>query len=553
VIWTLTWLTCYRPILTYGGQGVNKKGVLAGHHAIIYSSKKPVAFRGEREKGLTMHSIRVVPNNPRHKLDEASRLNYAKQYTVEYNVKSWFIGKVHADSEWQLRTDYNRVHTPLEVTGAKPPGDLMINLVYETAANYSISDESNSQQTRNTSTDNVDEGLGVLSMNSRREADRETQTAEMGDKVSGRLNSRDQHYDLQNASETEPNQVNTILGKTPDKNLSEAPNLEHFTSHQPLYSHAWPVEDGFSRYSSSPGSSSVGSDIPSRGSSTTSLFSDQPDIHEHLVIVIRQDAKLQAVCDQAIHKPTWDRFEKNLKRCLVQLSKDIRIEVESRQATQASRAIRTFARRAAQSIKETLEDQELTKERNQQEMEMYRLASQVDPNAEGTVDLQDLTNETTQFQRTGQADPNSDGSDVDEMGPIDDLEDDMTEFKEFKDLVVSSNSFERFKERLDLYVNPDQARLAVFQQWPNLSPKSSRQSLSYDVEWDLEPFIDNRVKEYTQVGNLVTLTGEALNAEALSSREYLSRAWPDIGTLLLEGVELLLLHKSSCKTPCKSS
>lgn len=34
-----------------------------------------------------MRSIKVSPDNPRHKLDDASRLNYAKTYTVEYNVK----------------------------------------------------------------------------------------------------------------------------------------------------------------------------------------------------------------------------------------------------------------------------------------------------------------------------------------------------------------------------------------------------------------------------------------------------------------------------------
>jgi hypothetical protein len=73
--------------LTYSGQGLNKRGVHAEHHAIIYSGKKPVAFRGEKEKGLQKRSIKVTPDNPRHKLDDASRLNYAKTYTVEYNVK----------------------------------------------------------------------------------------------------------------------------------------------------------------------------------------------------------------------------------------------------------------------------------------------------------------------------------------------------------------------------------------------------------------------------------------------------------------------------------
>jgi hypothetical protein len=72
--------------MTYTGQGVRKKGVHAQHHAIIYTDK-PVISRGEKEKGLTKKPIKVVPSSPRHNLDKFSRLNYAKTYTVEYNVK----------------------------------------------------------------------------------------------------------------------------------------------------------------------------------------------------------------------------------------------------------------------------------------------------------------------------------------------------------------------------------------------------------------------------------------------------------------------------------
>ncbi|KAH8751896.1 hypothetical protein BGZ57DRAFT_728116, partial [Hyaloscypha finlandica] len=405
------------PILTYSGQGVRKRGVHAEHHAIIYSGKKPVAFRGEKEKGLEMRSIKFSPDNPRHRLDDASRLNYAKTYTVEYNVKVWFIGKVSADSEWQVRTGYNRVHPPLEIKAERPSD----------TGGYDAPD---------------------------------------------RLKSWDQHYDLK------------------------------------------PTED--SERSSSP--ESMGSNEPSRGSSTTSIsLGGRPVVHELLVNVVRQDAGLRALCDQAIQKAPWDRLEKNLRRCLVQLSKDIRIEMQSRQAKQAARAIRTFAISAAQSIIRNIELQESTKESGERTAGMYDLSTQVDPNSEG--------------------------SDDDEMDPIDELEDHMAEFKYFEDLVISSKSFEWFKERFHLCVNPDQARSAVFQQWPHLSPKSSQQSLSYDIAWDLEFFIDTHVKDPTQIGNLIAITGEAVHAEALSCREYLSRACPDISTLLLKSIELLSRHQ----------
>ena len=76
----------HSPIMTYSGQGVKKRGVHASHHTIIYTDK-PIISKGEKEKGLTKKPIKIIPSSPRHKLDRYSRLNYAKTYTVEYNVK----------------------------------------------------------------------------------------------------------------------------------------------------------------------------------------------------------------------------------------------------------------------------------------------------------------------------------------------------------------------------------------------------------------------------------------------------------------------------------
>jgi hypothetical protein len=469
--------------LTYSGQGVRKRGVHAEHHAIIYSGKQPVAFRGEKEKGLEMRSIKFSPDNPRHHLDDASRLNYAKTYTVEYNVKVWFIGKVSADSEWQVRTDYNRVHPPLEIKEGVRPSDTVVDDAseHQREAEYGSASMYRSGYISPTAPYTAPYGPSLAYSQSpehgKDEHAEEVKAAEGGYNAPDRLKSWDQHYDLKSTEDSE--------------------------------------------WSSSP--ESMGSDEPSRGSSTTSIsLGGRPVVHELLVKMVRQDAELRALCDQAIQKVTWDRFGKNLRRCLVQLSKDIRIEMQSRQATQAARAIRTFAISAAQSIIRNIELQESTKESSERTAGMYDLSTQVDPNSEG--------------------------SDDDEMDPIDELEDHMAEFKYFEDLVVSSKSFEWFKERFHLCVNPDQARSAVFQQWPHLSPKSSQQSLSYDIAWDLEFFIDTHVKDPTQIKNLIAITGEAVHAEALSCREYLSRACPSISTLLLKSIELLSLHKSNCKT-----
>ena len=108
-----------RPIMSYGNRGTTKPGVHAGDHAIIYTSSDPVWMAGET--GMTKAPIKVVPNGPQHKLDSTSRLNYAKVYTVECNVKVWFIGRVHQDWEWYLSAGYNEAHPPLQNI-PRPPG-----------------------------------------------------------------------------------------------------------------------------------------------------------------------------------------------------------------------------------------------------------------------------------------------------------------------------------------------------------------------------------------------------------------------------------------------
>jgi len=96
--------------LTYGGQGTLKKGVHAESHAVIYTSKAPVMKPGER---ITKKSIKMDPFSPRDRLDPTSRINYAKLYTVEHDVKVHFVGKVFARHEQRVVTDYNGTHSPL--------------------------------------------------------------------------------------------------------------------------------------------------------------------------------------------------------------------------------------------------------------------------------------------------------------------------------------------------------------------------------------------------------------------------------------------------------
>jgi hypothetical protein len=55
----------------------------------------------------------MLPDSSRHHLDVTSRINYAKVYTVEHNVKVHFIGRISPNYEQQVTTDYNSTHRPL--------------------------------------------------------------------------------------------------------------------------------------------------------------------------------------------------------------------------------------------------------------------------------------------------------------------------------------------------------------------------------------------------------------------------------------------------------
>lgn len=110
----------------------------AEHHTIVYSRDKPHYIHGEKEKGLTKKPIKIVCN-ARHSLDERSRLNYAKTYTVEHNVKVCFIGKIDKKSEWYLTADFNNTHPPLQHRGPEPVDDEAVSHAEGGSSTYDYS------------------------------------------------------------------------------------------------------------------------------------------------------------------------------------------------------------------------------------------------------------------------------------------------------------------------------------------------------------------------------------------------------------------------------
>jgi hypothetical protein len=96
--------------LTYQHQGTTKLGSKPEDHAIIYTGDRPPKLL-KGEYNLGHDPIRVEPKTPRDKLEADSRINFAKIYTVEHNVKVFFIGKVAESSRRKFMTAFDNVNT----------------------------------------------------------------------------------------------------------------------------------------------------------------------------------------------------------------------------------------------------------------------------------------------------------------------------------------------------------------------------------------------------------------------------------------------------------
>lgn len=82
-----------RPILTYGGRGLSKPGVVASEHALVYTGKVPPKLL-DSDAGIMEIALRIDPVSNEDTLTETSRINLAKVYTIEHNLKVKPVGTI---------------------------------------------------------------------------------------------------------------------------------------------------------------------------------------------------------------------------------------------------------------------------------------------------------------------------------------------------------------------------------------------------------------------------------------------------------------------------
>jgi hypothetical protein len=87
-----------RPIVTYNRRGVSKPGVIKSTHAVAFSSaNEPLPELDEMPEvgeDPMLPGIQIRPASRKDKLDTRARIDFARMYTVEHNIKAYYFGDV---------------------------------------------------------------------------------------------------------------------------------------------------------------------------------------------------------------------------------------------------------------------------------------------------------------------------------------------------------------------------------------------------------------------------------------------------------------------------
>lgn len=233
-------------------------------------------------------------------------------------------------------------------------------------------------------------------------------------------------------------------------------------------------------------------------------------MQDHFIALLNEDNELQISYDEALQKVDLNRFEQNFRYYLEQMSDHLRVEASSPEEKLTARLVQRFSTNAAHVVR-------------------TRLQSRVH------------TSETIIEETTIEQDNQT--CNAEDLIPVDKVNHQVDPLEYIESFILASNSFALLKEKLRLFLYPDPFRMALLTVWPVTEPRSSKLALLYDTESDLFQFLRLQFPEGQKLGDVQTLTGGSVNAQASSCRDYLSATLETLGeaeSLLLDGMEEIL-------------
>jgi hypothetical protein len=247
--------------------------------------------------------------------------------------------------------------------------------------------------------------------------------------------------------------------------------------------------------------------------------------------ILDEDEDLQLIYSELLQRTSLEEFEKIFRRYLLKFSTRLRMEAVSPEQIQAANICQTQSRNSAYTIR-------------------HRLQAELEAKAPVHASLPLIVPDHSANSRVAVENDQSDSeaSDEEDFEPIDNMEETFDPFKDLREFVLSSNSLKSLKESLRLLVHPDPIKQTLSKIWPVTLSRATRHVISYEVEWEVPKFLRAYFSQDQQLGDILTLTGDAVNAQALSCRDYLSATWASTGPLLLKGLETVLAKIATTDT-----
>jgi len=81
---------------------------------------------------------------------------------------------------------------------------------------------------------------------------------------------------------------------------------------------------------------------------------------------------------------------------------------------------------------------------------------------------------------------------------------------------------------------------SLFQLWPVSYCRTRPLAIEYKVDWELPNFLKTCFVECQAIGDVLTLTGNSVDAQASSCKSFLDQTWPTISSIMLQGCQAIL-------------
>jgi hypothetical protein len=180
-------------------------------------------------------SIRVIPDDPWNKMDEMSRLNYGKIYTVEHNVKAASFGQVMPEDHYLLEASFKDVWFSSSLSPPIPPPlhstTTMQPRQQEQVFLAGIGEHSQLNQPQTFQNTNIDADLATNSMYQSSSANPSLMESSYDD--GNKSKDREVDYSAVDDSSYPPNPQ--YIPHSTDPRPPRAPSYGHMTPTQPGY------------------------------------------------------------------------------------------------------------------------------------------------------------------------------------------------------------------------------------------------------------------------------------------------------------------------------